>query len=628
MFRHSIRALALGAALASAACQPLTAEGPSEGAVGKGENTYGLTACQAKQLLAFINDCKNGDDQLAAIGFYSNHRSSLIAVRAGSDGNCDGDILFGTLSQVVSDVKYVGAKTIERVGQTFSDDACATPSATADVVFSPHSSIADSHLPRIARAINSAKHNIDIAIYNLSVPSKIDETDSDEIIAALKRAKDRGVTIRLLFHPAQADRKVCDPKYSDYSASKCPATASVLIEKHTGLPVRFSTMSKELHHKFMIVDGPFSDVAAANDATLITGSGNWTSGAATLYDENTVFLKNVPELVLRYQHEFNTLYKQSYDFARPGEPASKRINSIELDPATFDKSDEADAVFTSANMNTNKQSLSYNSGSFKVADRIAAEISKAEVSVDIASGHFRSYRIYEALIALKKQKPHVTIRVYIDGQEYQSAYMRSQEVEDTNACLSKATTAQATRACYDKGRHLGRDLIIDDLDGDGQPGDIDLRLKYYAYYWYYRFPQMHNKYAIIDGKTLLTGSFNYSFSAETNVIENVAILRAPRFAQLIAQYSKSFEEIWNTDKDEALYNEYLDRAKSAERIATKFEPMALNWQNIEDLKAEIKSNCPTVATKAYIDGFERSPYAHSFCLRSGSYPADYFGNDD
>jgi phosphatidylserine/phosphatidylglycerophosphate/cardiolipin synthase-like enzyme len=49
----------------------------------------------------------------------------------------------------------------------------------------------------------------------------------------------------------------------------------------------------------------------------------------------------------------------------------------------------------------------------------------------------------------------------------------------------------------------------------------------------------HNKVMIIDGETVLTGSFNFTKAAEESNAENLLILRSP---QLAAQYSRSLLE--------------------------------------------------------------------------------------
>ncbi|MGA2496211.1 MAG: phospholipase D family protein [Tepidisphaeraceae bacterium] len=50
----------------------------------------------------------------------------------------------------------------------------------------------------------------------------------------------------------------------------------------------------------------------------------------------------------------------------------------------------------------------------------------------------------------------------------------------------------------------------------------------------------HNKIMIIDGQTLLTGSFNFSKAAEENNAENLLVIRGN--PELIKQYAANFEK--------------------------------------------------------------------------------------
>ncbi|RKZ31809.1 phospholipase D family protein [bacterium] len=52
---------------------------------------------------------------------------------------------------------------------------------------------------------------------------------------------------------------------------------------------------------------------------------------------------------------------------------------------------------------------------------------------------------------------------------------------------------------------------------------------------------MHHKFAIIDGKTVITGSYNWSNSAETRNNENVIVVKNGNIARV---YSDEFERLW------------------------------------------------------------------------------------
>jgi len=56
---------------------------------------------------------------------------------------------------------------------------------------------------------------------------------------------------------------------------------------------------------------------------------------------------------------------------------------------------------------------------------------------------------------------------------------------------------------------------------------------------------MHNKVAIVDGHIVLTGSFNWSASAEDDNNENLIVIRS---AELAAAYESEFQRIWSTGR--------------------------------------------------------------------------------
>jgi phosphatidylserine/phosphatidylglycerophosphate/cardiolipin synthase-like enzyme len=56
---------------------------------------------------------------------------------------------------------------------------------------------------------------------------------------------------------------------------------------------------------------------------------------------------------------------------------------------------------------------------------------------------------------------------------------------------------------------------------------------------------MHNKIAIVDGKIVITGSYNWTESAEYKNNENMIIILSVDIAQI---YEKEFQKIWNESK--------------------------------------------------------------------------------
>ena len=54
---------------------------------------------------------------------------------------------------------------------------------------------------------------------------------------------------------------------------------------------------------------------------------------------------------------------------------------------------------------------------------------------------------------------------------------------------------------------------------------------------------MHDKYLVIDGKTVETGSFNYTASAERRNAENVVVINDNR--ELAKKFMENWQKLWD-----------------------------------------------------------------------------------
>jgi phosphatidylserine/phosphatidylglycerophosphate/cardiolipin synthase-like enzyme len=352
----------------------------------------------------------------------------------------------------------------------------------------------------------------------------------------------------------------------------------------------------------MLVDGPRDDGAAADKAILVTGSANWSNGAATKYDENTLFMQGYPELVLRMQREFNLLWDHSgdfvYDATLPYEHSTFVIEdaSIPDDPAI-------DVKFTSANFKIRETSFGV-TGTNTVSDLLVAGIQGATKSIHIASGHFRSRPVAEAVMAKAAADPSLDIRVMLDGQEYISKSGHDSQTSNLNSCLAAAAGKEGqTRACLDKGFYYG---YLASTSG------VPVRYKYYAYRWNASYAvQMHNKVMIVDGDELFTGSYNLSDNAEHNTFENMFHFQGPEYSSLVDQYEVTFEKLWELGRAEGVLGKLQETISTSSSIPLVFDPVSLEWQEVTDLKSLIRANCTAVDTAEY----RANPTKHMYCPR-------------
>ena len=129
-----------------------------------------------------------------------------------------------------------------------------------------------------------------------------------------------------------------------------------------------------------------------------------------------------------------------------------------------------------------------------VSERIEEEIQTAQNSINVLAYSFTSDPLAEAM--LKKHDEGVAVRIVFDQSQV-----------ETN-----------TGGEYENLRRAGLDIKMDGING-----------------------LMHHKVIIIDGKTVITGSYNFSASAERSNDENIIIIRSETLAQ---EFLLEFNKVW------------------------------------------------------------------------------------
>ncbi|MFK7998980.1 MAG: phospholipase D-like domain-containing protein [Polyangiales bacterium] len=552
-------------------------------AIGSGkadELTY--DDCVLNEVVALVNDSDTTSESLRAGGLHTRAANNIIKARSGADeidGTSD-DVLFTDI-EAVDSVSYVGPVALRQLTEMVTCED--TPVGDVEAIFSPQA-FDRTHLARAVELIDAAEVSIDVAMYSMS---------NSQVISALGRAAQRGISVRMIFHPALAERR--DPI----------GTRSASLED-MGIDVRY--INKIMHHKYVIVDGPRGD-AANTDGVLMTGSGNWSNSAGSRYDENTVVFHAHAELLLRYEQEFHHLWTHSRDFdAGEGFVRYDTDAITDADIAAVDDEDAA-AFFTSANFRTTTSArygdgFSVNRGENEVSDQLVALIQSAESSIRIASGHLRSRPVALALIQAVDDNPDLEVQVYTDGQEFISASSHNRQVSEREDCITDAGTSETRIAdCYDRGFLYGYEFF--------QAG-IELRIKHYSYRWHYSYAaQMHHKYFLIDDSILVTGSYNLSDNAEHATMENVVVLGGDQYAGVVQNFVDNFNAMWDTGRDNgmALYNDLMADVESGTSFDIVYDSMALTWDEIDALKRAMRANCSELETEE----FRRNPERHHFC---------------
>lgn len=134
---------------------------------------------------------------------------------------------------------------------------------------------------------------------------------------------------------------------------------------------------------------------------------------------------------------------------------------------------------------------------------ILDEINSAKNSIELAIYHLTSRELAKALVLAVKRG--VIVRVYFDGDNAKDYYSKANFLRK-NGVLVKVE------------------------DGEGL---------------------MHNKFCIIDDELAITGSYNWTASADLKNDENVLLIRSKDIAKI---YRVQFEKYWqDTYVDKAFY---------------------------------------------------------------------------
>ncbi len=398
----------------------------------------------------------------------------------------------------------------------------------------------DPTLEKIAEYFTKAQSHIEIAMYNMETSTK------SPLIAALaseplkSRIASGELKIRLIFE-GYGKPEDNNKKMQDL--------------ENLGLDVRYLGAGKMIHHKFAVID------VGSENPMLITGSANWSLSSRQYYSENIVFMESEQTITAQYSQEFEKLWLYSHEFGKTLQ-APEFVNLYQvLNPDLF-------AVFNSENFVFSKTSvLSKKPNTSVVTDFLKSQIQKAEKSLQIASTRVHLVPLMEEIKAAVDRQ--VKVQIIVSQDEFSTGL-----------------------------RGPLRDLL------KANPA-IELRVKFYDLRpWNYLLRQMHNKYMIVDGKMIYTGSFNWSPSSEFTYIENELLISGLQYPQVLQSYLSNFSMLW--DMNRQMYAPLLAQLNEKQTVSCAIEPMSLT---VSEIYALLKLNKLTPCLAAQQVAPEKPPEA-------------------
>lgn len=426
----------------------------------------------------------------------------------------------------------------------------------------------DAETNAIVRAIDAAASKINMRTFFLT---------SQTIVDALKDAKDRSVNVRIILDATSA--------HNEYSLHESL--------RSYGVSVKVESWGGTEHIKALSVDG----------TTVVLGSQNFTLSGNTLSDENTLYIRNQP-MATAYDAAFETAWSSipnTWLTADPDPESADSPGSLSdlIDNDHDDLTDEGAAesinnVSTAdgaINVYFNRQAIPAGATTGNVTnynvnleDKLTARIAAATATIDLATYELELPDVVDELI--DRADNGVQVRVIADAKD------------PLNEDLSEDASYKRARVYYEKilrgadntlgtsdDGHLLADSAIFAVEDStyrtsyglpSSPSDLpsvtvkvgsatksgyllangELKDTAGGLNNYYSWgDQMHNKFVVVDGTWVWTGSWNFTindtFGSDANRTANIRSGHTNhgieiRSADLADAYTGEFEEMWGS----------------------------------------------------------------------------------
>lgn len=237
-------------------------------------------------------------------------------------------------------------------------------------------------LDLLVKAIDSSKESIEVALYEFNL---------GDILAALRRAKARGVKVRAIIDYNKAFPK---GRYTDGEERERNEQVSALMSEFETKVLRGTRLPGIMHHKFAVFDGKFVE----------WGSYNWSYTAEYHHFEHVQFSDEKARAEF-YRKVWTWMwgYAQPEDKAETHNWAAERPAGAPLDE---------DKVLE---LNGQKFPRQVFSPQGLAEETIVRALQAAKVSIEVAMFSFYSARIAEELLAAKKRG--VSVRLVLDRMQ-------------------------------------------------------------------------------------------------------------------------------------------------------------------------------------------------------------------
>ncbi len=389
----------------------------------------------------------------------------------------------------------------------------------------------------IVDAIASAKSTVDVAVQELRMP---------RIAQALVERKQAGVKVRVILDnnyslpvsklSAESVAKLPQRERSRYneslilidrdgdgqlSATEISEGDALIILGNGGVPMIDDTAdgsrgSGLMHHKFIVIDKKVSIITSAN-FTLSDLHGDFQFRESRGNPNNLLKIDSV-ELAKQFTQEFNVMWgdgaggkpDSKFGLKKPWRP----VKQVTLGDTTGGDTTGGDTTVGDTTIAIKFSPTSTTKPWHQSSNGVIAQIlPQARETINIALFVFSEQRLTNVLEESHQQgvkvkaliEPSFAFRYYSEG-------------------LDMMGVAVANKCKYETGNRPWRQPIATVGVPQLPEGDV-----------------LHHKFAILDGKTVITGSHNWSKAANTRNDETVLVINSPMVA---AHFEREFQRLY------------------------------------------------------------------------------------
>jgi phosphatidylserine/phosphatidylglycerophosphate/cardiolipin synthase-like enzyme len=337
---------------------------------------------------------------------------------------------------------------------------------------------------RFVAFINEARHALDIAAYDVRLSPPL----LDLVGAALRERLAAGVAVRIVY---DADKP--EPPNTAGGQDPAPPGTGSMVQR-LGVPWRRIGGPKLMHHKYMVRD------AGTPEACVWTGSTNFTDDSWTLQENNIVELAS-PALAGYYARDFAELWRAG---------AIGDSGDFDTNPAKLTFAEQPALV-----------EVCFSPGKGQDIDaEVARLIANAQRRLRVCSMLLNSSAYLNAITA-QLDAGHVQVDGVYDQTQMEGVFQQWRSVPHN---LWKIPAARDIIA---RAQLVGK---VSTPYAPDTPHDF-----------------MHNKVLVIDD-TVITGSYNFSRSAEANA-ENILTIESAPLAEAYSAYVGTLMQAIGTRAD-------------------------------------------------------------------------------